>query len=48
MFFAGPHGRYQLAATRRNTPREALRWGYLMNLGMDSFRSTFAKFAEGR
>ena len=48
MFFAGPHGRYQLAATRRNTPPEALRWGYLMNLGMDSFRSTFAKFAEGR
>jgi DNA-binding transcriptional ArsR family regulator len=45
MFFAGPHGRYQLAATRRNTPPEALRWGYLMNMGMDSFKSTFDKFA---
>jgi hypothetical protein len=48
MFFAGPHGRYELAATRRNSPPEALRWGYLMNLGMDSFRSTFHKFAETR
>ena len=48
MFFAGPHGRYELAATRRNTPPEALRWGYLMNLGIDSFRSTFDKFAEAR
>jgi hypothetical protein len=48
MFFAGPHGRYQVAATRRNTPPEALRWGFLMNLGMDSFRSTFDKFAESR
>ena len=47
MFFAGPHGRHQLAATRSNTPPEALRWGYLMNMGMDSFRSTFDKFAEG-
>jgi len=48
MFFSGLHGRYELAATRRNTPPEALRWGYLMNLGMDSFRSTFDKFAEAR
>lgn len=46
MFFTGPHGPYQLAVTRRNTPPEALRWGYLMNLGMDSFKSTFDKFAE--
>lgn len=45
MFFAGPHGPRALAATRRNTPKEALRWGYLMNMGMDSFRSTFDKFA---
>jgi hypothetical protein len=48
MFFAGPHGRYQFAATRRSTPPEALRWGYLMNMGMDSFRSIFDKFAERR
>lgn len=46
MFFAGPHGPRALAATRRNTPKEALRWGYLMNMGTDSFRSTFDKFAR--
>jgi hypothetical protein len=46
MFFSGPHGPRALAATRRNTPKEALRWGYLMNLGLDSFRSTFEKFAR--
>lgn len=45
MFFAGPHGPRALAATRRNTPKQALRWGYLMNMGLDSFRSTFEKFA---
>ena len=45
MFFAGRHGPHELAATRRNTPPEALRWGYLMNLGLDSFRATFDKFA---
>lgn len=46
MFFAGPHGPRALAVTRRNTPKEALRWGYLMNMGVDSFRSTFEKFAK--
>jgi hypothetical protein len=46
MFFVGPHGPRALAATRRNTPKEALRWGYLMNMGVDSFRSTFEKFAR--
>ena len=46
MFFAGPHGPRALAATRRNTPKEALRWGYLMNMALDSFRSTFQKFAR--
>jgi hypothetical protein len=46
MFFAGPHGPRALAATQRNTPKEALRWGYLMNMGVDSFRSTFEKFAR--
>lgn len=46
MFFAGPHGPRALAATRRNTPKEALRWGYLMNMGVESFRSTFEKFAR--
>jgi hypothetical protein len=46
MFFSGTHGPRALAATRRNTPKEALRWGYLMNMGLDSFRSTFEKFAR--
>ena len=46
MYFAGQHGPRALAATRRNTPKEALRWGYLMNMGLDSFRSTFDKFAR--
>lgn len=45
MFFAGPHGPRAMAATRRNTPKQALRWGYLMNMGLDSFSSTFEKFA---
>lgn len=48
VFFEGPHGPRALAATRRNTPKAALRWGYLMNLGVDSFRSTFEKFARPR
>lgn len=46
MFFSGHHGSRALAATRRNTPPEARRWGFLMNMGVDSFRSTFAKFAR--
>ncbi len=46
MFFSGPHGPRALAATRRNTPSEARRWGFLMNMGLDSFRSTFDKFAR--
>ena len=29
-----------------DSPKEALRWGYLMNMGVDSFRSTFDKFAR--
>jgi hypothetical protein len=48
MFFEGPRGPRSLAMTRRNTPKEALRWGYLMNMGIDSFRSTFEKFASPR
>jgi len=46
MFFSGPHGPRALAATRRNTPREARRWGYLMNMGLDSYQSTFDRFAR--
>ena len=46
MFFAGPHGPRALTATRRNTPKEAQKWGYLMNMRRESFRSTFDKFAK--
>lgn len=44
-FFAKPQGRFALAATRRNTPRLAREWGYLMNVGLDSFASAFSKHA---
>ncbi len=46
MFFTGPHGSRALGETRTNTPKEALRWGYLMNMGVDSFRSLFERFAR--
>ncbi len=46
LFFARPHGRMALAAARSKTPRLARRWGYLMNMGLDSFASTFAKHTE--
>ncbi len=46
VFFTGPHGPRALAAMRRNTPREARRWGFLMNMGVDSFQATFDKFAH--
>ena len=47
MFFEGrTPGRYASALTRRNTPREARRWGYYMNMPLDSFGSPFEKFAE--
>ena len=46
LFFARPHGRMALAAARRKTPRLARRWGYLMNMGLDSFASAFAKHAD--
>ena len=46
LFFARPHGRLALAAARRKTPRLARRWGYLMNMGLDSFASAFAKHTQ--
>jgi hypothetical protein len=45
-FFAGVQGRRASAVARRNTPKEALRWGYVMNMGLDSFRAMFDKFAR--
>lgn len=43
LFFTTPHGRHGLALARRNTPRLARKWGYLMNMGLDTFADTFAK-----
>ena len=45
-FFVGPLGPHAAAAARRNTPKEALRWGYVMNMGLDSFKAMFEKFAR--
>jgi hypothetical protein len=45
-FFSRSHGRMALAAARRKTPRLARRWGYLMNMGLDSFASAFAKYTQ--
>lgn len=45
-FFARTHGRMALAAARQKTPRLARRWGYLMNMGLDSFASAFAKHTD--
>lgn len=45
-FFTGPLGPHAAAAARRNTPKEALRWGYVMNMGLDSFRAMFEKFVR--
>lgn len=47
-FFARPLGKYAAAAARRNTPKEALRWGYVTNMGLDSFKAMFDKFASAR
>lgn len=44
-FFTGPQGRHAAEVARRNTPKEALRWGYVMNMGLDSFKTMFDKFA---
>jgi hypothetical protein len=47
-FFARPLGKYAAAAARRNTPKEALRSGYVTNMGLDSFKAMFDKFATPR
>ncbi len=44
-FFAGPHSPRALAAARRNTPAVAKKWGFMMNMGRDSFESAFEKHA---
>lgn len=46
LFFLRPHGPEALRAARRNTPAPARRFGFTMNLGLDSFESAFRKHAE--
>ena len=38
--------RRRMAMARRYTPQVARRWGYLMNMSVDSFRTLFDKFAR--
>jgi hypothetical protein len=45
-FFAGAHGPFALELAHRKTPKEARRWGYLMNMPFDSFRTLFEKHAR--
>lgn len=45
LFFTRAQGPMAAAAARRNTPAVARKWGYLMNMGLDSFASAFAKHA---
>jgi len=46
LFFLRPHGPEALRAARRNTPAPARRFGFTMNLGLDSFESAFRKHGE--
>jgi hypothetical protein len=45
-FFSRAQGRMALALARKRTPALARRWGYLMNMDMESFASAFGKHGE--
>lgn len=45
-FFTRALGRRELALARARTPALARRWGYLLNMGLDSFVSAFGKHRE--
>jgi hypothetical protein len=45
LFFVTRHGRYARVAARKKTPGVALKWGFRMNMGLESFRAMFEKFA---
>lgn len=47
-FFVRATSGVQRALAERNTPEVARRWGYRMNLGMDAFESTFARFCHAQ
>lgn len=42
-FFSGRKGHLTLALSRKKSPPLALRWGYLMNMTLDTFEAVFAK-----
>ena len=46
-FFTKSTGRMAMATARRNTPEVVRKWGYLMNLGLDSFAAAFARHRAG-
>jgi hypothetical protein len=45
-FFARAQGRMALALARKRTPALARKWGYLMNMDLESFASAFGKHGE--
>jgi DNA-binding transcriptional ArsR family regulator len=45
-FFTRASGRWAAAVARLNTPSVARRWGYLMNMPLESFESVFRTFAR--
>jgi hypothetical protein len=47
LFFTSSRGPAAVAAARRNTPRVAREWGYLIDIGLDSFASAFVRHARG-
>jgi hypothetical protein len=42
-FFSGGRGSFALAAARQKSPAVARRWGFLMNMELESFARTFRK-----
>jgi hypothetical protein len=42
-FFTRSTGRMAAASAQRNTPAAVRKWGFLMNLGLDSFASAFTR-----
>jgi hypothetical protein len=45
-FFTRTPGRRELALARARTPALARRWGYVLNMDLDSFGSTFEKHRD--
>lgn len=45
-FFTRAQGRMALALARKRTPALARKWGYLMNMDVESFASAFEKHGE--